>query len=83
MGGGGAMEVHRDREWEEELRAAHALVYEKLPPKVKATLALPKMKLKEAVAEGRKKKDAWEAREVIRKAQVGKKKGGNSPVNLD
>ena len=76
-------EVHRDRDWEEELRAGHALVYEKLPPKVKATLALPKAKFKEALAAGQRKRADWEAKEVIRKAQAGKKKGGSSPMNLD
>ena len=44
----------RDREWEEELTAAHALTFEKLPAKVKAALALPKAELKKLIAERRK-----------------------------
>ncbi len=42
--------VYRNTEWESEWRAAHALTYEKLPPKVKALLALPKAELKKTVA---------------------------------
>ncbi len=42
--------VYRNAEWESEFRAAHALTCEKLPPKVKALLALPKAELKKAVA---------------------------------
>jgi predicted DNA-binding protein (MmcQ/YjbR family) len=72
--------VFRRREWEDELRAGHALVFEKLPPKVKATLALPKAELKQAIEAGQKRKAAWEAKEAIRKA--GKRKT-KSPMNLD
>ncbi len=70
----------RDREWEDELRAGHKLVFEKLPSKVKATLALPKTEYKKALEAGRKRRAEWEAKEAIRKA--GKKKG-KSPMNLD
>jgi predicted DNA-binding protein (MmcQ/YjbR family) len=44
----------RDREWEEELRAAHSIVYEKLPHRTKATLALPPAERKRVVADRRK-----------------------------
>jgi predicted DNA-binding protein (MmcQ/YjbR family) len=46
--------VFRDAEWRDELTAAHAMTFEKLPPKVKAALALPKTELKRLVAERRK-----------------------------
>jgi predicted DNA-binding protein (MmcQ/YjbR family) len=42
------------REWERELRAAHEIVLEKLPPKTRKALALPKAELRRAVAAGRK-----------------------------
>ncbi len=41
--------VLRNAEWESELRAAHAITYEKLAPRVKAILALPKADLKKMV----------------------------------
>ena len=44
----------RDREWEEELRAAHSIVYEKLPPRTRAVLDLPKAEQKRVVADRRK-----------------------------
>jgi predicted DNA-binding protein (MmcQ/YjbR family) len=47
-------DVFNDRAWEREMTAAHALTLEKLPPKVKATLALPKAELKRVIAERRK-----------------------------
>jgi predicted DNA-binding protein (MmcQ/YjbR family) len=43
--------VFRTPEWETELRAAHALTFAKLPPKVRKTLALPAAELKRLVAE--------------------------------
>lgn len=73
-------DVFRAAEWEEELRAAHALVYNKLPPKVKATLALAKLELKLAVEAGRKRRAEWEARELIRKAEEKKSK---SPMKVE
>jgi predicted DNA-binding protein (MmcQ/YjbR family) len=73
-------DVFRRSEWEDELRAGHAMVLEKLPAKVRATLELPKAELKRAIAAGQKKKAEWEAKEAIRKA--GKRKG-KSPMNLD
>ena len=63
----------RDAEWQEELTAAHALTRDKLPPKVRATLDLPKAELKRAVEAGRKKRAEWEAKEVLRKAEKKKK----------
>ena len=67
-------DVFRNTEWEDELRAAHAITLGKLPAKVKATLELPKTELKRAIEAGRKKKAEWEAKEVIRKAAKRKMK---------
>ncbi len=76
-------DVFREREWEEELRAAHAITYEKLPAKVKATLGLPRAEYKKALEAGRKKKAEWEAKELIRKEKAGMRKAnGRSPMNL-
>jgi predicted DNA-binding protein (MmcQ/YjbR family) len=47
-------DVFRKSEWERELEAAHALTFEKLPPKTKKLLELPKAELKRVVAERRK-----------------------------
>ena len=47
-------DVYRRAEWERELAAAHALTLEKLAPKTKKLLALPKAELKRVVAERRK-----------------------------
>jgi predicted DNA-binding protein (MmcQ/YjbR family) len=46
--------VFRTPEWEHELRAAHALTFNKLPPKVRTTLALPASQQKRLIAERRK-----------------------------
>lgn len=43
----------RDREWPAELAAAHALTYEKLAPKTRATLALPPAEQRRAITEAR------------------------------
>jgi predicted DNA-binding protein (MmcQ/YjbR family) len=68
-------DVFRRSEWENELRAGHQLVLEKLPPKVRTTLLLPKAELKRAVDTGRKRRADWEAKQTIRKAA---KKGGRT-----
>jgi predicted DNA-binding protein (MmcQ/YjbR family) len=44
----------RDREWEEQLAAAHQIVFAKLPPRTKAVLAMPKAEQKKLVAERKK-----------------------------
>jgi len=44
-------DVLRNSEWQEELRAAHAITLAKLPPKVHKALALPPKELKRLVAE--------------------------------
>jgi predicted DNA-binding protein (MmcQ/YjbR family) len=44
----------RDREWEDELRAAHSIAYEKLPPRTRAVLDLPRAEQKRVVADRRK-----------------------------
>jgi predicted DNA-binding protein (MmcQ/YjbR family) len=47
-------DVFRRSEWERELHAAHAIVYEKLPQRTKAALSLPAGELKRLVAARRK-----------------------------
>lgn len=42
-------DVFRNTEWQEELRAAHAITLAKLPPKVHRALALPPKELKQLV----------------------------------
>jgi predicted DNA-binding protein (MmcQ/YjbR family) len=46
--------VFRTSEWEKELRAAHSLTLNKLPPKVRATLALPATQQKRLIADRKK-----------------------------
>jgi predicted DNA-binding protein (MmcQ/YjbR family) len=46
--------VFRTPEWEHELRAAHALTFVKLPPKVRAILAMPAAQQKRVLIERRK-----------------------------
>ena len=47
-------DVLRARQWEEELRQAHALVYEKLPKRTKAVLALPEKERAKLIRERKK-----------------------------
>jgi len=47
-------DVFRDREWQEQLTAAHEITYAKLPPKTKSILAMTKAEQKKVVAERRK-----------------------------
>ena len=47
-------DVFRKAEWERELSAAHALTLAKLPPKVRAALALPAAQQKKLIAERKK-----------------------------
>jgi predicted DNA-binding protein (MmcQ/YjbR family) len=65
-------DVFRNAEWQEELRAAHALTYAKHPDKVKATLHLPAAQLKRLVAENTairaKKAEAEKAAKAAKKA---------------
>jgi len=51
-------DVFRDREWQEQLTAAHEITYAKLPPKTKSILAMTKAEQKKIVAERRKVLDA-------------------------
>jgi predicted DNA-binding protein (MmcQ/YjbR family) len=46
--------VFRTPEWQHELRAAHSLTLNKLPPKVRATLALPATQQKRLIADRKK-----------------------------
>ena len=47
-------DVLRPREIEEELKCAHALIYEKLPKRVKAVLVLPEKERAKAICERKK-----------------------------
>jgi predicted DNA-binding protein (MmcQ/YjbR family) len=47
-------DVLRAREIEEELRRAHELIYEKLPPRTKKVLALPEAERKRVIRERKK-----------------------------
>jgi predicted DNA-binding protein (MmcQ/YjbR family) len=47
-------DVFRRTEWERELRAAHTLTFDKLPPRTRATLAMPATERKRLIAERRK-----------------------------
>ena len=64
----------RDREWEAELAAAHRLTYDKLPPKTKAILALPKTEAKRIITERRTIMTAKEAAKKAGKAPAKKSK---------
>jgi predicted DNA-binding protein (MmcQ/YjbR family) len=65
-------DVFRNAEWQDELRAAHALTYAKHPDRVKATLNLPAAQLKRLVAENTairaKKAEAEKAAKAAKKA---------------
>jgi predicted DNA-binding protein (MmcQ/YjbR family) len=63
-------DVLRPREIEEELRKAHALIFEKLPKRVKALLALPEKERKKAIAE-RKRGSKAPAKAAVRKSPGG------------
>jgi predicted DNA-binding protein (MmcQ/YjbR family) len=47
-------DVLRARQWEEELRQAHALVYERLPKRTKTVLAMPEKERANLIRERRK-----------------------------
>ncbi len=72
-------DVFRMSEWQRELGAAHAMTFEKLPPKVKAALLLPKSDLKKLVAERRKMIAAKVAMKTVAKKAVKRK----SHMSLD
>jgi predicted DNA-binding protein (MmcQ/YjbR family) len=57
-------DVFRPREFEDELRRAHALIYEKLPNRTKAMLALPEKERTKAI---RERKNMSKAREKAKK----------------
>jgi predicted DNA-binding protein (MmcQ/YjbR family) len=46
--------VFRTPEWERELRAAHTITFNKLPPRVRAVLALPAARQRRLIADRRK-----------------------------
>jgi predicted DNA-binding protein (MmcQ/YjbR family) len=48
-------DVFSDAEWQRELRAAHDLIYAKLPKKVRTTLDLPATQQRRLIAEARRK----------------------------
>ncbi|QHN02171.1 MmcQ/YjbR family DNA-binding protein [Granulicella sp. WH15] len=60
-------DVFRTSEWQQELRAAHALKLAKLPPKTQKVLALPKADQKRIIAEQRKLLAAREAQKAAAK----------------
>jgi predicted DNA-binding protein (MmcQ/YjbR family) len=64
--------VLRDREWEAELRAAHAMTLEKLPKRVREVLAMPERERARLIAERRKVLAAQAENKA--KAKVAKKK---------
>jgi predicted DNA-binding protein (MmcQ/YjbR family) len=64
--------VLRDREWEAELAAAHAMTLEKLPKGVREVLALPERERAKVIAERRKVLAAQAEKKA--KAKVAKKK---------
>ena len=47
-------DVFRPRQWEDELRRAHQLIYEKLPKRTKAVLAMPAKERDKLIRERRK-----------------------------
>jgi predicted DNA-binding protein (MmcQ/YjbR family) len=57
----------RPREVEEELKRAHALIYEKLPPRTKKVLAIPEKERKKLI---RERKKVVEAREKAKSAKA-------------
>jgi predicted DNA-binding protein (MmcQ/YjbR family) len=46
--------VFRTPEWEQELRAAHTLTFNKFPPRARASLAMPPAQQKRLIADRRK-----------------------------
>jgi predicted DNA-binding protein (MmcQ/YjbR family) len=46
--------VFRLSEWEQELRAAHTITFNKLPPRTRTALALPPIEQKRLIAERKK-----------------------------
>jgi predicted DNA-binding protein (MmcQ/YjbR family) len=54
-------DVFRPSQWESELRAAHTLTFNKLPPKVRAVLAMPLAQQKRLIADRKKILAAKEA----------------------
>jgi predicted DNA-binding protein (MmcQ/YjbR family) len=47
-------DVFRPAQWESELSAAHTLTFDKLPPKVRAVLAMPPAQQKRLIADRKK-----------------------------
>jgi predicted DNA-binding protein (MmcQ/YjbR family) len=47
-------QVFPNAEWEAELHAAHAVIFNKLPPRTKAALAMPATQRKKLIADRRK-----------------------------
>jgi predicted DNA-binding protein (MmcQ/YjbR family) len=51
-------QVFRNPEWEAELRAAHDLIFARLPPRTRAVLALPTTQQRRLIADRRKLLDS-------------------------
>jgi predicted DNA-binding protein (MmcQ/YjbR family) len=63
----------RPREIEEELRRAHALIFEKLPKRVKTLLALPEKERKKAIGDRRRELKVRATAVLVQGARRGKK----------
>jgi predicted DNA-binding protein (MmcQ/YjbR family) len=61
-------DVFRPAQWESELRAAHTLTFGKLPPKVRAVLALPPTQQKQLIADRKKLLAAKAAKPTSKKS---------------
>jgi predicted DNA-binding protein (MmcQ/YjbR family) len=61
-------DVFRPAQWESELRAAHTLTFDKLPPKVRALLAMPTTQQKRVIAERKKLLAAKAAKPTSKKS---------------
>jgi predicted DNA-binding protein (MmcQ/YjbR family) len=61
--------VFRLSEWEQELRAAHTITFNKLPPRTRTALALPPIEQKRLIAERKKLLAAKAERKIINSNQ--------------
>lgn len=61
-------DVFRPAQWESELHAAHALTFDRLPPKVRAVLAMPPAQQKHLIAERKKLVAAKAAKPTSKKS---------------
>ncbi len=71
--------THREAEWERELEAARAIVFEKLPPRTKTVLAMPAGEQKRLIAA---RKKVLKEREAAKTPGGGARKKSNSPMAI-